>query len=97
MSADNVTPISGAGSPESPKSPKARAPKVAATTVKFGQDDGDLQPDMLLLAIKYQFQAIEEMLSGVDPAQMCPASYLAMGGQVLAQGLVRRYDEANGN
>ncbi len=94
MIAGNVTPISaGSGSAEGPQPPKPRKPKVPTETLAFRTESGDESPRLLLVALKYQFEAISEALSGADPSEMDKASYLAIGGEALAKELLRRNDE----
>lgn len=88
MSTDNVTPILPPSGEPQPS--KGRASKPPHEVLRFRQPDDRpaIQADMLLIALRYQFAAIEKILDTEEDATM--ASYLAMGGQQLVAVLEER-------
>lgn len=90
MSADNVTPILPP-SGESRQN-KGRPSKPPHEVLRFRQPDDQaaIQADMLLIALRYQFAAIEKILNTEDGEGATMASYLAMGGQQLVAFLEGR-------
>jgi hypothetical protein len=92
MTTDNVTPIkppNDGGEPARPRRPKAPKHDVAKLTFRTEENDADVS--LLLLALRYQFEAIEYALD--TEGNDTKASYLALGGAAIAQGLIERLDD----
>jgi hypothetical protein len=62
---------------------------VAKLTFRTEENDADVS--LLLLALRYQFEAIEYALD--TEGNDTKASYLALGGAAIAQGLIERLDD----
>lgn len=79
MSADNVTPI--------------RPPKNGGgPTLRTEENDVDVS--LVLIAIRFQFEAIEVALD--TEGNDVKASYLALGGALIVQRLIERLDSEEG-
>lgn len=77
----NVTPIR----PNDQESPET-------VTLRFRQGENQMQPDLLIVALKYLFEAVEQRIEQApgDEEADIGASYLAMAGAELAQSLSAR-------
>lgn len=86
---DNVTSIRPSSG--EPKSGRGTG-KPPHETLRFRKPDcgAAIQADMLLIALRYQFAAIEKTLDAEDGENATMASYLAMGGQQLVAVLEGR-------
>jgi hypothetical protein len=90
MSTDNVTPIKPPDEGEPPaRRAKRRSQGVAQETLRFREaEEGGITADLLLVALKYQFYAIQKILDTEQDATV--ASYLALAGQQLVASLEER-------
>ena len=77
----NVTPIRPGGQDS-----------TETVTLTFRQGENQVQPELLIVALKHLFLAIEQQLADApgDEEAGTAASYLAMAGAELAQSLVAR-------
>jgi hypothetical protein len=94
MSTENVTPIRppDGGEPRPPRRP--RVPKQDLGKLTFRTDENDADAGLVLLALRYQFEAIA---SAIDTeGNDTKASYLALGGAAIAQGLLDRIEDEDG-
>lgn len=94
MSVDNVTPIKppDGGEPRPTRRPKAPKHDVAKLTFRTEETDDDV--GLLLTALLHQFRAIA---SAIDTdGDHARASYLALGGSALVQGLLDRLEDEEG-
>jgi hypothetical protein len=94
MTTENVTPIRppDGSEPQPPRRPKAPERDVAKLT--FRTDENDADAGLVLLALRYQFEAIEYALD--TEGNDTKASYLALGGAAIAQGLIDRIEDEDG-
>jgi hypothetical protein len=95
MSDNNVTPIlppKDGSEPARPRRPKA--PKHDVANLAFRTDENDADAGLVLLALRYQFEAIEYALD--TEGNDTKASYLALGGAAIAQGLLDRLEDEEG-
>jgi hypothetical protein len=70
-------------------------PKRPTTALKFAQDENDPDPASVLIALRYQFEAIDHIL-GSNPGDAhfdCMASYLALAGVAAVRLLEKRMEE----
>jgi hypothetical protein len=96
MSADNVTPIlppKDDGS-EPARRGRPKAPKHDVAELTFRTEENDIDVSLVLLALRYQFEAIEYALD--TEGNDTKASYLALGGVSIVQGLIERMDTEKG-
>ena len=98
---DNVVPLSARnGATSRPrrtsKGAKALQPKKPTTVLKFTADERDPDPESVLIALRYQFEAIDHIL-GSHPGDAhfeCMASYLALAGVAAVRSLEKRIEES---
>lgn len=90
MSADNVTPILPPKGSEPARPPRPKAPKHDVANLTFRTEENDADVSLVLTALRYQFEAIEYALDTEE--NDTKASYLALGGAAIVQGLIERMD-----
>ncbi len=102
MSADNevsLQPAEDGRKPKRPRRPKrSKAPEHDFSKLTFRTDATDKDVSLVLVALRRQFEeiraVIDTLLSGTDGADR--ASYVALGGAAIAQGLIERLDGEEG-
>ena len=92
---DNVTPLvlpttATTSKPPAAHANKARHVKMPTTSLVFTNDERDVDPESLLIALRYQFAAIEHILSSNPGEFECMASYMATAGVAAARSLEER-------
>lgn len=71
-------------------------PKGPLAVLKFTKEERDPDPEAVLIALRYQFEAIDHIL-GSNPGDShfeCMASYLALAGVAVVRSLEKRMEES---
>jgi hypothetical protein len=69
---------------------RPKAPKHDVAKLSFRTEENDADVSLLLVALRYQFEAIEYALD--TEGNDTKASYLAVAGATIVQGLIERMD-----
>ena len=99
VKSDNVVPLTVGKGPTSGPRRTSKGPRAAfkrpTSILKFSQDEGDPSPASVLIALRYQFEAIDHIL-GSHPGDAhfeCMASYLALAGAAAVRSLEKRTED----